>query len=142
MDMGFKSTIIRPYAKYVARSIDRWAGEAVAAQQQVFRELMQGLAQTAFGRDHGITADTTYEAFRQRVPLRDYEGLRDYVDRIKAGERDVLWPGRPAYFAKTSGTTSGVKYIPLTRDSIPNSVFLPKPFSLSELTATVQGQLH
>jgi hypothetical protein len=104
----------------VARRINRWAADAVGAQEQVFRELMEGLARTAFGRDHGITAATTYEQFRERIPLRDYEGLRAYIDRIKAGEQDVLWPGRPAYFAKTSGTTSGVKYIPLTRDSIPN----------------------
>lgn len=112
--------MLRPFAKYIARSIDRWAATPFAAQEHVFRNLMQNVARTRFGQDHGLTATTSYEAFREQVPLRDYEGLRPYVELIKQGQKDVLWPGRPAYFAKTSGTTSGVKYIPLTKDSMPN----------------------
>ncbi len=118
--MGWKSTLLRPFAKYVARSIDRWAAAPLAAQERVFRNLMQNAARTRFGQDHKLTATTSYEAFREQVPIRDYEGLKPYVELIKQGRKDVLWPGRPAYFAKTSGTTSGVKYIPLTKDSLPN----------------------
>lgn len=84
---------------------------------------------TAFGRDHGLAGiaamDSAREraaAFREAVPLRDYEALRPYVERVVAGERDVLWPGMPKYFCKTSGTTSGAKYIPLTEDSLPNHI--------------------
>ncbi len=118
--MGIKSTLLFPFAKYVRRRIQRWAAQPIAAQEAVFARLMDRGSQTAFGRDHGLRPGMTYGEFRTAVPLRDYEGLRPYVDRIKEGARDVLWPGRPLYFAKTSGTTSGVKYIPLTRDSLPN----------------------
>ncbi len=118
--MGFRSFIIRPIARKIASNINRWSANAVAAQENVFRQLLTKGAATAFGRDHGFDRIKSYEDFVSRVPVRDYEGLKPYIDRIKNGEKDVLWPGRPSYFAKTSGTTSGVKYIPLTKDSIPN----------------------
>ncbi|MEO0872973.1 MAG: GH3 auxin-responsive promoter family protein [Bacteroidota bacterium] len=118
--MGWKSALLKPFAKYVARTIDRWAAAPLVAQEQVFRNLMQQGAKTRFGKDHQLQPSTTYAAFREQVPLRDYEGLKPYVELIKQGQKDVLWPGHPAYFAKTSGTTSGVKYIPLTKDSLPN----------------------
>ncbi len=118
--MGFKSWIIKPVAKKIARDIDRWSADAVGAQQRIFEELIRVGRQTAFGRDHHFENVNDHRAFSQEVPLRDYEGLKNYVNRIKEGESDVLWRGRPAYFAKTSGTTSGVKYIPLTKDSLPN----------------------
>ncbi len=118
--MGFRSFVIRPLARSAARRIARWSSNAVAAQEAVFRELLDQGRRTAFGKAHDFDKIKGYEAFRECVPIRDYESLRPWIERIKAGERDVLWPGRPAYFAKTSGTTSGVKYIPLTRDSLPN----------------------
>jgi len=118
--MGWKSAVLKPLAKAVARRIDRWAAAPVDAQRAVFRDLTTQGSRTRFGRDHRLNPAMAYEAFRDQVPIRDYEGIRPYVERIRAGERDVLWPGRPKYFAKTSGTTSGVKYIPLTRDSLPN----------------------
>ena len=101
-------------------SIERWSAQAVEAQQEVFEELVATGKRTAFGREHDFDQINSYEAFRDRIPIRDYEGLRPYIDRIKQGEADVLWKGFPKYFAKTSGTTSGVKYIPLTKDSLPN----------------------
>jgi hypothetical protein len=118
--MSLKSRIVYPIAKQAARTIQKWSAQPLAAQERVFAKLMAGVAKTQFGQDHGLTAKTTYDEFRQRVPVRDYEGLRSYINQIINGDRDVLWPGRPKYFAKTSGTTSGVKYIPLTKDSIPN----------------------
>jgi len=118
--MGFKSFLIKPFAKYIARSIDRWAADAVGAQQKVFDELIKVGRTTAFGQDHQFDQIRSHEAFRAQVPIRDYEGLKPYIERIKQGESDVLWRGKPRYFAKTSGTTSGVKYIPLTKDSMPN----------------------
>ncbi len=118
--MGFKSWIIKPVAKKIARDIDRWSADAVGAQQKIFEQLIAVGRQTAFGRDHHFQQIKTYLDFSQNVPLRDYEGLKPYINRIKDGEKDVLWRGRPAYFAKTSGTTSGVKYIPLTKESLPN----------------------
>lgn len=118
--MAWKSTLVRPFAHYIARQIAHWSANALAAQDAVFRELMAGAAGTAFGKDHELDATTSYAEFKKRVPIRDYEAIKPYVERIKLGEPDVLWPGLPLYFAKTSGTTSGVKYIPLTHDSMPN----------------------
>lgn len=118
--MAWKSSLIRPFARWMARDISRWSAEAPAAQRQIFRNLMQGAAQTSFGKEHRLAANTSYEAFREQTPIRDYEGFRPYIERIIAGDNDVLWKGRPVYFAKTSGTTSGVKFIPITRDSLPN----------------------
>ena len=118
--MGFKSFIIKPFAKKIARDIDRWSKEAVGAQEKVFQSLIQGGKNTVFGKEHGFDKITSYEAFKQQVPIKDYEALRPYIERIKKGEADILWKGKPKYFAKTSGTTSGVKYIPLTKESMPN----------------------
>lgn len=118
--MKIKSRLLKPVARQIARSIERWSSDAVAAQQMVFEDLVKKGSRTAFGREHGFDKISSYEAFKAQVPLRDYEALRPWIERIKTGEKDVLWPGLPKYFAKTSGTTSGVKYIPLTRDSMPN----------------------
>ncbi len=118
--MGFRSAVIKPFANKIARNIGRWSAQPVEAQRAVFEQLIRKGSLTAFGRDHRFDRIRDYDSFKSQAPIRDYEDLRPYIDRIKAGERDVLWPGRPAYFAKTSGTTSGVKYIPLTRDSLPN----------------------
>lgn len=115
-----KSLLLRPFAKIIARQIHRWSADAAAAQEQVFQELIRQGSQTAFGREHNFEKITSYEAFRSQTPLRDYEALSPWINRITQGEKDVLWPGRPKYFAKTSGTTSGVKYIPLTKESMPN----------------------
>jgi hypothetical protein len=118
--MGIKQTIIKPFARRISSNIARWSAEPIAAQERQFQKLLRGGRQTLFGKDHDFANIKGYEDFKARVPIRDYEGLKDYVEKIKQGERDVLWPGKPKYFAKTSGTTSGVKYIPLTKDSMPN----------------------
>lgn len=118
--MKIKSLLLKPVARQIARNIERWSADAPAAQELVFQKLVKKGSRTAFGREHSFDKIGSYNAFRAQVPLRDYEALRPWIERIKLGERDVLWPGLPKYFAKTSGTTSGVKYIPLTRDSMPN----------------------
>ncbi|MBL7828208.1 MAG: GH3 auxin-responsive promoter family protein [Saprospiraceae bacterium] len=117
--MGFRSAIVRPFAKSVARSIDRWSANAVACQEKIMHSLVRDARSTLFGRDHHFEKISGYEDFKKAVPIRDYEDLKPYVERIKHGEKDVLWPGKPAYFAKTSGTTSGVKYIPMSKESTP-----------------------
>lgn len=117
--MGFRSFLVRPFANAVARRIDRWSGEAVARQERIFQRLLADAKDTAFGRDHRFAEIRSYAEFTQAVPIRDYEELKPYIERIKHGEADVLWPGKPAYFAKTSGTTSGVKYIPMSKESTP-----------------------
>lgn len=117
--MGFRSILTRPFAHLIARSIDRWSASAVDRQANTLHQLVAQAKNTAFGRDHGFSEIRDYEDFKKAVPIRDYEDLKHYIERIKNGENDVLWPGKPAYFAKTSGTTSGVKYIPMSKESTP-----------------------
>ncbi len=95
---------------------------AVPDQQAVMQYLIKNGARTIFGKDHNLHLVKTYEDFKAAVPVRDYEGLSPYINRIKQGEANILWKGKPIYFAKTSGTTSGVKYIPITKESIPNHI--------------------
>jgi hypothetical protein len=118
--MGIKAGLIKPFAKHAAKTIQKWSAQPLEAQEQVFNSLLKVLKQTEFGKDHDLHKVNSYEAFKEKVKINDYEYLRPYIDRIIAGEENVLWKGRPKYFAKTSGTTSGVKYIPLTKESIPN----------------------
>lgn len=95
---------------------------AVADQQSILQQLLKTGAITIFGKDHNLGEVKDHTAFSQAVPIRDYEAFRPYIDQIKTGQQNVLWKGKPMYFAKTSGTTSGVKYIPITKDSIPNHI--------------------
>ena len=100
----------------------QWSLAPEKTQDRVFQQLIAGAKNTQFGQDHAFAQIDRYEQFKRLVPVRDYEGLKPYVDQILAGQSDVLWPGKPAYLAKTSGTTSGVKYIPITADSVPNHI--------------------
>ncbi len=118
--MGIKPSLVKPFAKRAAKSIQKWSSQPLKAQEKVFSDLLSVLKNTAFGKDHKLDKVNSYEAFKEHIAINDYENLRPYIDRIIAGEENVLWKGRPKYFAKTSGTTSGVKYIPLTKESIPN----------------------
>lgn len=118
--MGFKSFFLRPWANQVSKQVVKWSANALKEQENIFTQIIQRGCDTQFGSDHDFVNIKSYEDFKQRVPIRDYEGLKTYFDRVVDGESSVLWPGRPSYFAKTSGTTSGVKYIPITSDSLPN----------------------
>ena len=120
--MSIKSLLAKPFAKYVAKKIEKWSNAPVETQERVFNELISKGASTAFGKDHDFNNIKTHADYIKQVPVRDYEQLKHYVERVVAGEADVLWPGQPLYFAKTSGTTSGAKYIPLTKDSMPSHI--------------------
>ena len=117
--MGIRSVLSKPLAAYVVRQQKKWAARPAETQQKVFQQLINKARHTAYGRDHDFTGISKYEDFKKRVPINDYEDLKPYIERVKAGEPDVLWPGKPLYFAKTSGTTSGTKYIPISKESIP-----------------------
>lgn len=120
--MSIKSWGARLLARSVQRKKARWAKDPVGAQKKVLAHLVRRARQTVFGRDHDFASIRNAEDFRSRVPVRDYEELRPWIDRMVSGEPDVLWPGKPSYLAKTSGTTSGTKYIPLTRESLPYQI--------------------
>ena len=93
---------------------------AVQDQDAILKELLKVGRTTEFGKEHGLEKVATYNEYRQAVPIRDYESFKPYIEKIKEGKHNILWKGKPIYFAKTSGTTSGVKYIPITKESIPN----------------------
>ncbi|PRY13097.1 GH3 auxin-responsive promoter [Pontibacter ummariensis] len=120
--MGVKALLSKPLAAYVHKKDRSWIENPVEAQQAVFKSIVRKAQATRFGRDHGFSAISSHADFVQAVPVRDYEGLSSYFNRVKQGEKDVLWPGKPLYLAKTSGTTSGTKYIPITSDSISNHI--------------------
>ncbi|MEM9982345.1 MAG: GH3 auxin-responsive promoter family protein, partial [Bacteroidota bacterium] len=120
--MGIRSLLSKPLANWIASQQRKWTNNPIISQEKVFQYLIKAAKNTAFGKDHDFAAIRHHQDFVTRVPIRDYEGLRPYVDRIIKGESDILWRGKPSYFAKTSGTTSGVKYIPLTKESIPNHI--------------------
>ncbi len=121
-----KSAIAKIYANYKAKKIYQWASKPIEAQQKVFENLIQNAKSTAFGKDHQFETIKTYQDYQSNVSVKDYEQLKPYIERVKQGESDVLWPGKPLYFAKTSGTTSGAKYIPLTKASIPFQIAAAK----------------
>ncbi|RYD59512.1 MAG: GH3 auxin-responsive promoter family protein [Sphingobacteriales bacterium] len=120
--MKIKSFLAKPYASIVHSKIRKGMATAVTDQQAILQHLLKVARGTTFGKDHKLQDANTYEEYKQAVPIRDYEAFKGYIDQIKGGAQNVLWKGRPIYFAKTSGTTSGVKYIPITKDSIPNHI--------------------
>ena len=120
--MKIKSLLAIPFAGIIHRKIQKSALTAVADQRKILDELTKKAAGTAFGKDHHFAELKGHDEFRSAVPIRDYEKLSPYIDKVKEGKQNILWPGKPIYLAKTSGTTSGAKYIPISSDSIPNHI--------------------
>ncbi len=120
--MKIKSFLAKPFASYIYKGIRKGMSTAVADQDQILKQLIRTGRNTLFGKQSGFDKVNSYEEFREAVPLRDYEQMKPFIEQIKEGKHNVLWKGRPIYFAKTSGTTSGTKYIPITKDSIPNHI--------------------
>jgi hypothetical protein len=120
--MNLKSLLAKPFAGYIYKQIKKGRATALADQQAILQALLKTGAKTEFGKEHKLGEVKDYAGFKQAVPLRDYEQLKPYIEKIKEGKHNILWKGQPIYFAKTSGTTSGAKYIPITKDSIPNHI--------------------
>ncbi|MGO4912421.1 GH3 auxin-responsive promoter family protein [Leeuwenhoekiella sp. W20_SRS_FM14] len=117
--MSIKSFGAKLFAKHIVSKTEAWAAKPEATQLKVFKYLIKKASQTQFGRDHNFESIKNYSDYAKQVPVRDYEELKVYVDKVVAGNPNILWPGKPQYFAKTSGTTSGAKYIPITAESMP-----------------------
>ena len=117
--MSIKSFGAKIFASIIHHKNQKWIQNPVETQQKVFNELIKQAQDTVFGKEHNFEKINNYNDFTKQVPVRDYEDLRLYIDKVVAGEENVLWKGKPLYFAKTSGTTSGAKYIPLTKESMP-----------------------
>ena len=120
--MSLKSFAAKIFAKTVRKKIQAWSSKPVEVQEKIFNELISKAKDTSFGKDHHFDHIKTHADFVEKVPIMDYEDLRAYVDKMVAGEEDILWPGKPLYYAKTSGTTSGAKYIPITKESMPTHI--------------------
>jgi phenylacetate-coenzyme A ligase PaaK-like adenylate-forming protein len=117
--MSLKSFLAKQFAKSIYKKTKSWADNPIETQRKVFKDIIRQAKNTQFGIDHHFDSINTFQDFSKKVPIRDYEALKPYVDRVVQGEENVLWKGKPLYFAKTSGTTSGAKYIPLTKESMP-----------------------
>ncbi len=120
--MNLKSLLARPFANYIYNKTRKGMQTALDDQDAILKTLLKVGKTTVFGKDHRMEAVSDHASFTQAVPIRDYEQLKSYIEQVKEGKQNVLWKGSPIYFAKTSGTTSGVKYIPITKDSIPNHI--------------------
>lgn len=144
--MGIKAALSLPFAKWVLSRNKKWIDNPISSQEKVFQSLIKSAKKTQFGRDHGFDEIKNYEDFKRLVPIRVYEDFEPYIKRIKQGETDILWPGKPIYLSKTSGTTSGAKYIPLTKESIPYHIKAARDAILSYIaetkkTAFVKGKM-
>lgn len=117
---SLKELLAKPYAKQIKRKINKWAQNPIKTQSKVFKNLIKDATKTQFGQDHKFINIKTYKDFVEQVPVRDYEALKPYIDKVVEGQKNILWKNKPIYFAKTSGTTSGTKYIPITKESMPN----------------------
>jgi len=124
--MGVKAKLAKIYAGYVVKKNRSWINNPIQAQQKTFRYLISNAEHTAFGKAHGFNKIVNYDDYKKAVPIRSYEDIKPYIERIINGEHNVLWKGRPIYFAKTSGTTSGTKYIPISKESMPYHVMAAK----------------
>ncbi len=133
------------YAAFVHQKNKKWIQNPIQVQQLVFQELIQKGKPTQFGKDHHFEKIKGLKEFKSQVPIRDYEELRPYIESVIQGKADVLWPGRPLYFAKSSGTTSGAKYIPISSDSMPMHIRAAREALLNYIhetgkTATLKGK--
>ncbi len=120
--MGIKSILAKPYAKLIVQQNQKWINNPFKAQEKTLRYLISNAENTLFGKEHHFHQITGYNDLKKHIPIRNYEGLKPYIDKIIKGEYNVLWKGRPIYFAKTSGTTSGTKYIPISKESMPKHI--------------------
>ena len=141
-----KSFFAKIYAAKVAKQIEKWSNNPIKTQEKVFQYLISQAKNTTFGKDHSFDKIKSYDDYKKQVPVRDYEELKPYVEQILDGKDDVLWKGKPIYFAKTSGTTSGAKYIPITKESMPYHIKAAKQALLNYIHKTgdasfVNGQM-
>ncbi len=116
--MSLKSFGAGLAAGFISSGVYARQQKAVQLQQQLLAYLINTARQTEFGKRHNFTKVKNYDDFKKEVPILDYENLRDDIELISDGKQNVLWPGLPLYFCKSSGTTSGTKYIPVSKAQI------------------------
>jgi hypothetical protein len=134
--MTLKATAAQIFAKIIHHKTQKWVNNPIETQKKVFQGLINKAQETQFGKDHNFEKIKNFEDFAQNVPVRDYEGLKLYIDEVVKGKENILWQGKPMYFAKTSGTTSGAKYIPITKESMPYHIQAARNAILSYIHET------
>ncbi len=121
--MSLKSYLSIPISQFIVSRQNKSMKNAIYLQKKIMKKLVKKSDKTLFGLDHDFSKIKNYQNFKENIPIREYEDFKYYIEKILNNEKNILWPGIPKYFAKTSGTTSGTKYIPITRQSIPNHIF-------------------
>ena len=134
--MSIKSFLSLPFANYIVLKNRKWKNNAIKTQNKVLKNLIRSAEKTEFGKDHSFSEIKNYVDFKKRVPVRDYEDLLGYIEKVKIGEENILWPNKPIYFCKTSGTTSGTKYIPISKESMSNHIIAARDAILSYISET------
>ena len=134
--MSIKAALSLPFAKYIVNKNKKWKNNAVKVQNSLLLSLVKQAKNTQFGKDHNFSEITNYADWKNNIPVRDYEDLKSYVQELVDGKENVLWPGKPLYFCKTSGTTSGVKYIPISTESMPHHITAARDAILSYIAET------
>jgi hypothetical protein len=134
--MGLKSLLSLPFARQIVKKNSKWKKNAVKVQNRLLLSLINQAKNTKFGKDHNFSEISNYSDWKKNIPVRDYEELKIYVQQIIEGEKDVLWPGKPLYFCKTSGTTSGTKHIPISKESMPHHITAARDAILNYIAET------
>ena len=134
--MSLKSFAAKIFARHIVKKTAEWRDNPLKTQESVFKNLIEKATSTQFGVDHNFSTIKSHSDFAKEVPIRDYEELKPYVEKVIEGKENILWPGKPIYFAKTSGTTSGAKYIPLTKTSIKHQVNASRDAILTYINET------
>ena len=129
--MNFFDFLLSGFIIAKHKPIGRMLKDPVTCQENLMHHFLNIAKETVFGKDHSFHKIKNYEEFKKYIPLRNYEGLLPYIERIKAGEANILWKGRPAFLGKTSGTTSKTKFIPVTGNSLHNQVGAPQYAALN-----------
>lgn len=107
--------LLRPLLTRRIGAIERYATGAEEIQRKVLAQLLRKAADTEWGRQYKYDSLRNYEQFAATVPVNTYEELKGNIDRMRHGERDILWPGRVRWYAKSSGTTNDKsKFIPVS----------------------------
>ncbi|WP_417427799.1 GH3 auxin-responsive promoter family protein [Halpernia sp.] len=114
-----KIFLAKIWAKNHIKKSEDFKTNAVKNQEDLILGLIKTAEKTLFGREHQFEKIQSIKDFQKQVPIADYEDLKSYIERVKKGQANILWTGNPEYFAKTSGTTSGSKYIPISKEGMP-----------------------
>jgi len=139
--MSIKAFLSLLFAKFIVLKNNRWKKNALKKQQEIMFMLLSKAKKTVFGKDHSFSKIQNYSDFKNSIPIRDYEGLSPYIKKVVDGKENILWPGKPLYFSKTSGTTSGAKYIPISTESMPNHITAARDAILSYIAETKNTSL-